>query len=306
MNTVVSIEKARQERMSDDKPALNDGYCRVVNAVAEGLASNPLTSIQQRVLWGVIRYTYGWNKAKDRIAASQLAEFTGLRRQQCSTALNQLIEAGVIIREGGSRSPIKINTKTEEWSFEKKATKALINERVNRKHDLYSVNSNCGHSTNSNHGHTKDKRHTTKPPLPPADAEGQSPAVADDAPAKKKSASQKPKPDYQGVIDAFNEILGGELAEVRILNEPRKRLISKMWNYKFSEKSSGNSVSFWRRYFWHVLRSKPLTGRKPGFDWRPGFDWLMKEKSIARVIEGEFHQGDDVRSDVPESEEGSE
>ena len=100
------------------------------------------------------------------------------------------------------------------------------------------------------------------------------------------------------MVDAFNEILGDELAEVRIVNDARKRLIDKMWNYRFSAKSTGDSVDFWRRYFNHVLRSKPLTGRKPGFDWRPGFDWLMKEKNIVRIIEGEFHQGEDVRDDV--------
>lgn len=145
-----------------DEPSLQDGYCKVVNALAEGLSSHPLTSIQQRVMWAVIRMTYGWGKPKDTIAAIQLAEVSGLSRQQCSIAVNQLIEYGVIIREGGSRSPIKINTKTSQWSFPKKATKGLIKERVNTKNKLCSVNSNCGHSTNSNCGHTKDKRNKEK------------------------------------------------------------------------------------------------------------------------------------------------
>lgn len=145
-----------------EEPRLIDGYCKVVNALAEGLASHPLTSIQQRVVWAVIRMTYGWGKPKDTIAAIQLAEVSGLRRQQCSTALNQLIEAGVIIREGGSRSPIKINTKISQWNFPEKATKGLIKERVTTKHALCSVNSNCGHSTNSNSVHTKDKRNKDK------------------------------------------------------------------------------------------------------------------------------------------------
>ena len=72
MNNVASIETARQGRMSGDKPALKEGYCRVVNALAEGLASHPITSVQQRVVWAVIRMTYGWSKGKDRIAAASL------------------------------------------------------------------------------------------------------------------------------------------------------------------------------------------------------------------------------------------
>lgn len=137
-------------------------------------------------------------------------------------------------------------------------------------------------------------------PLPPADAEGAEGSKEGEGKTKKTPKPRKPKPDYDGVVEAFNEILGNDLAEVRIVNTARKGLIEKMWNYKFSAKSSGDSVDFWRRYFKHVLRSKPLTGRKPGFDWRPGFDWLMKEKNIIRIIEGEFHQGEDIRDDLEE------
>ena len=155
---ILPFKSTRQERMPDDKPILDDGYCRVVNALAEGLASHPISSVQQRIVWAVIRMTYGWGKGKDVIAASQLAKITGMRRQVCSSALNELIEMGVIIREGGSRSAIKINTKTGQWKLEKKATKGLINERVNSNPDFCSVNSNSGHSMNSNSGHTKDKR----------------------------------------------------------------------------------------------------------------------------------------------------
>jgi phage replication O-like protein O len=145
-----------------DEPNLHDGYCKVVNALAEGLASHPLTSIQQRVVWAVIRMTYGWGKPKDVIAAIQLAEVSGLTRQQCSSTITQLIELGVIIREGGSRSPIKINTKISQWSFPKKATKGLISDRVNTNNKFCSLNSNSVHSTNSNYRHTKEKRKKDK------------------------------------------------------------------------------------------------------------------------------------------------
>jgi phage replication O-like protein O len=160
--SVVSISTARRERMPDDKPELNDGYSRVVNVLAEGLASHPITSIQQRVLWAVIRMTYGWGKGKDVIAASQLAEITKMRRQVCSSALNELIEMGIVIREGGSRSPIKMNTKINEWMLPEKATKGLINDRVNSNPDYCSVNSNSVHSVTSNTRHTKDKRNKDK------------------------------------------------------------------------------------------------------------------------------------------------
>lgn len=290
MNTVVSIETARQERMADDKPALNDGYCRVVNAVAEGLASHPLTSIQQRVLWGVIRFTYGWQRAKDRIAASQLAEFTGLRRQQCSTALNQLIDAGVIIREGGSRSAIKINTKISEWSFEKKATKGLIKERVNRKHELCSVSSNCGHSMTSNDGHTKDKRQTSSNPsdyLSPA-------AESEQPPAKPKT--RKPPCPYQEIIELYHDLLPNNPEFVQ-LTDARRSQIHARWNGRVKGKPC-NNLDFWRRYLAFVAKSKFLTGQKDPGQGRKVFwadlAWLTKAENFAKVVECKYHDEDEL------------
>jgi len=160
--SVVSITTARRERMPDDKPELNDGYSRVVNVLAEGLASTALTSLEHRVVWAVIRLTYGWQKGKDRIAASQIAKITGLTRQKCSSTLSGLIERGVIIREGGSQSAIKLNTKTEQWAAREKATKAPQNTKVNPISKNGSLNPITVTNTNPITVHTKDKRNKDK------------------------------------------------------------------------------------------------------------------------------------------------
>lgn len=288
---VIPFQNPRQERMSDDKPSLNDGYCRVVNALAEGLASHPITSIQQRVVWAVIRMTYGWSKAKDRIAASQLAELTGLRRQQCSTALNQLIEAGVIIREGGSRSAVKLNTKTDEWTFEEKGTKGLIQERVNTNHDSCSVNSNCGHSTNSNSVHTKDKRQSYR------NTSYSSSSQSEDQGPTPGGKSQRKKPcPYQAIVDLYHEVLPLN-PECIVLNDKRKSHIRQRWNSKVKS-THCNDLGFWRRYFEFVAKSKFLTGQASAKDGRKVFvaslDWLVKAENFAKVIECKYHDDDEL------------
>lgn len=288
MNSVVSIETARQERMSDDKPALGDGYCRVVNALAEGLASHPVTAIQQRVIWAVIRMTYGWQKSKDRIAASQLAEITGLTRQQCSTALNQLIDAGVIVREGGSRSPIKMNTKTDEWSFEKKATKGLINQRVNRNNKLCSLNSNSVHSTNSNSVHTKDKRHSYRKTTSYSSSPSENLATADQA-----KPSKKPACPYEKILDLYHEILP-ELPEVRVLNPKRRSQIKARWQSTVGTRSKREcwNLEFWEKYFSYVRTCPFLMGQANPGPGRPVFfadlEWLTNSSNFAKVIEGKY------------------
>ena len=290
-SNVISVEFSRQERMSGEKPALNDGYCRVVNALAEGLASHPITSVQQRVVWAVIRMTYGWSKGKDRIAASQLATITGMRRQVCSSALNDLIGMGVIIREGGSRSAVKMNTQIGDWTFQKKATKGLIKERVTSNPELCSVNSNSGHSMNSNSGHTKDKRKTKSntPYYMSSPSENEQPEAA-------TKASKKTPCPYQKIVDLYHELLTNN-PECIIINDSRKSHMRQRWNSKVKS-TQCNDLGFWRRYFEFVAKSKFLTGCAEPQPGRKVFvaslDWLVKADNFAKVIECKYHDEDEL------------
>jgi hypothetical protein len=124
------------------------------------------------------------------------------------------------------------------------------------------------------------------------------PSSGDDAANQKPAPVHKtPEPEYQAITDIYNEVLGEFLPEVVKINKKRKSMISARWKEVFGKDSRGNDLGFWRRYFLHVSRSKSLTGTKDGFNWRPGFDWLLNESNMTRVIEGEFHQGDDRRVD---------
>ena len=284
---IIQLPKARP-RVSDDKPALADGYCRVVNALAEGLASHPLTSVQHRIVWAVVRMTYGWNKAKDRVAASQLAEITGMRRQHCSTALNELIDAGVIIREGSSRSAIKINTNINEWELKEKATKGLINERVNSSSELCSLNSNSVHSTNSNSVHTKDRKDIYRKTTSYSSSPSENP------PAAEASASDKPRRcPYQKIIDLYHEILP-QLAEVQVLNEKRKSQLKARWQQRVGRngKRRCDSLEFWEKYFRYVSTCPFLVGQGRATGDRPVFfadlEWLTNASNFAKVIEGKY------------------
>lgn len=119
----------------------------------------------------------------------------------------------------------------------------------------------------------------------------------DSAPSSEAKPQPKDPVEYQAIVNMYNELLGDFLPEVVKLNTKRKSLVRARWKEVFGQNSKGNDLDFWRRYFLHVRRSRPLTGTKDGFNWRPGFDWLLKESNMTRVIEGEFHQGDDQRVD---------
>ncbi len=183
--------------MSDDKPALGGGYAKIVNELLEGLAAFPLSSLEHRMVFAIIRKTYGFNKAKDRIAASQLAEIMGVTRQKASSTLAGLIRKNVVIREGGAQAPIKINTKTEQWVRPQKGTRAPENPNVNRNQNPVtengSLNPNTVRNTNPNTVHTKDRIHTTSSPSENSSehASGHSP----DSPPPENPPAKNLKPD---------------------------------------------------------------------------------------------------------------
>lgn len=128
------------------------------------------------------------------------------------------------------------------------------------------------------------------------------PSSDDDLPSQNVTrAPKKPEPAYSEIINLYNDLLGDFLPQVVKPNDKRKRLMRARWKEVFGENSRGDDINFWRRYFLHVRRSKPLTGTKENFNWRPGFDWLLNESNMIRVIEGEFHHGDDRRSDLQEA-----
>jgi len=271
--------------MPDDKPSLDQGYCRVVNALAEGLAATALTSLEHRVVWAVIRLTYGWQKGKDRIAASQLAEATGLTRQKCSSTLSGLIERGVIIREGGSTSPIKINTKTSQWQAREKRTKPPEISNVNRKYKKGSVNPNTVRFMNTDWVHTKDSKDIYRN-TPYSLSSG-----AAKKPAQPKSKKQKQAP-VEEIRDLYHEILH-DLPECRVLSTKRKSQINARWNQTVGKsKKPCSSLDFWRRFFTYVRKCPWLMGEIPPQDGRRQFmanlEWITNENNFAKIIEGEY------------------
>ena len=59
-------------------PQLENGFTTVADELLEALALASLSAREYALVLAIIRRTYGWRKKKDQIAASQLAEATGI------------------------------------------------------------------------------------------------------------------------------------------------------------------------------------------------------------------------------------
>lgn len=91
---------------------LEDGYAKLSNMLLEEYAGADLTKRQFKVLLAILRKTYGWNKAMDRISDSQLSEIAKLPVKRCNEAKLELVRMGLIRQQGGMFGP---NKNVSEW-----------------------------------------------------------------------------------------------------------------------------------------------------------------------------------------------
>lgn len=81
-------------------PQLENGYFRIANEIAEALTRTNLSAYQSRILWAILRKTYGFSKKEDWIAISQLVSLTGLRKQHVSRTLKELRDRNMVTKRG--------------------------------------------------------------------------------------------------------------------------------------------------------------------------------------------------------------
>ena len=159
LNTPSTGDKER--RVAD----IDDGYTRFANELLEAIACADLTSRQLKVMLAYIRKTYGFNKKTDRIADEQIAQITGLSRQNVNKAKKELLSMNCLFMDG---SQIGVNKEVSAWHFSKclqvsnfvskSETKNVSKLETTKVSDL---------ETHKRHSLKTSKDNTNKPPVVP-------------------------------------------------------------------------------------------------------------------------------------------
>ena len=89
-------------------PQLEDGYTRLANELLDALCIARVGSRELAVALAIIRKTFGWQKAKDRVSGSQLSDITGIPAKQMSGIIRSLSNKKIISVEGGGRGRVPI------------------------------------------------------------------------------------------------------------------------------------------------------------------------------------------------------
>ena len=114
-------------------PQLEDGRTEISNELSEAFARLYLSASESRVLWAILRKTYGWHKKFDRISYTQFEKLTGMNRRHIADAINRLIERKIVTRRGNNyRLEYGIQKDYDQWEL-------LPIEAINRLRNLKSL-----------------------------------------------------------------------------------------------------------------------------------------------------------------------
>jgi phage replication O-like protein O len=80
-------------------PQAENGHLDLANELAEAFQKLQLSGYQWRILWVILRQTYGWHKKTDRISLSIFEEKTGIPQKHLIPALKELVERKIIIKD---------------------------------------------------------------------------------------------------------------------------------------------------------------------------------------------------------------
>ena len=96
---------------------INNNYFKIENNVAEALARINLSEYESRLLWVVMRKTWGWNKEKDKISFSQFEKESGINRCNAFPTLKRLAQKNIIkVLKEGRTNMYCINRDASTWS----------------------------------------------------------------------------------------------------------------------------------------------------------------------------------------------
>jgi phage replication O-like protein O len=106
--------------VQDATPQLEDGYTRIANELFDAILAYPFSARQLKVLMTIVRKTYGYNKKRDDISASQIGAACGLARPHVAAVLGELADMNVIFKQSGRfGTVVEINKRYGSWTSTK-------------------------------------------------------------------------------------------------------------------------------------------------------------------------------------------
>ncbi|ECL2079835.1 replication protein [Salmonella enterica] len=262
------------KKLSDYRPPLEvvehrvadteDGFMRVANELTDSLLMADLTVRQLKVMLAIMRKTYGFNKAVDRITNTQIAAMTGIHHTHVCAAKRQLIERKFLIADGVK---IGVNKVVSQWISQDSLTLAKTANKTLAK------SANWYKPSQLNTKDNIQKTINTNTPLPPKGG------------CDEGSKPEKRKPtkiNYSEYLAAYNEIVGDRLPHAVEVNSERQRKLKKL----IASLATKNIDGFRAYVKAFMAAARPFHFGDNDRDWVANFDYLLRPKVLIAIREG--------------------
>ena len=200
MGSVVRAEFGRQQAVPETKgervsAEVEDGYTRTANELQKAKCRLRMAGREHCVLEAVIYATYGWNKKRDRLTNTYLAELCDMDPSDINKALQILAKRNIIhLQKSGHMKLVGVNKVVSEWVYKRETGEGSKKNTGNSTQNPgdSTQNAGCFHPSNqaetpntqdslTQDSLTKDSKRSSSRP---ADAEQDTPsqpALPDDA-----------------------------------------------------------------------------------------------------------------------------
>ena len=145
--------------MVDGSPQVEEGYTRIANELLEAIIGFDFSKRELKILFALMRKTYGWGRSSDRIALSQFELLTGLKKNHISTTLANLIRIKVVLKQDYQYS---LNKKYTEWICIKNSPKTGLIPKQDQSQNRTKSSPNLGEGQSQNRHKSSHKTVTTK------------------------------------------------------------------------------------------------------------------------------------------------
>lgn len=117
-------------------PQREDGFTGIANEIIDNLCLINLSPYESRVIWFILRKTYGYQKKIDRIPLSQFAESLQLDRNNIRRAIQKLIKKNLLVVSRNHRNHVTYGFQKD---YEKWQSVVCRDSGVSRDHSLQSA-----------------------------------------------------------------------------------------------------------------------------------------------------------------------
>jgi phage replication O-like protein O len=106
--------------MEQASPQLEYGHTRIANELLEAIIRYPFSGAELKIVFAVIRKTYGWKRKQAVISYGQISTLTGLNKRYAKKAVKKLLSESVLLKVNLSgRNLFGLNKNYRQWRLGK-------------------------------------------------------------------------------------------------------------------------------------------------------------------------------------------